>query len=446
VSFDERAEKIGEIEGIAAGALSPKDGRARLGELLADEATAIRTLAARAAGRYSYDAELMSELQRLVTFDGEADVRRSAIVSLGQVLFEGDLVSVAQAGPRSDEPSQEQAAEVQGFLEEQADGGARSDAERYAAVEALAVRSSDPALHQRLTDLWTLGGTGAKATVLRCVAAGGDRRFGPLVLEAMKEDEPLLRRLAAKAAGEIGLRRAEKKLCRWVKRERSHVRRAAIHALALLDTHSSREFLIELAEGPDPDAALTSAEALDSSSGLYAFLVEMDKVQAKAKRKSRRKERSGKAAALETSAVESPVLEKESDGSAEAESKTEAAADLETEAAADLEPEAEPSNMSAGNEAEVPDEEAGQGTEAEVCGQPETERDAKGIESLEKKVSGKSSPPELAKKSDMEASEADEQVGEGFTPEALEQAKTALEDDPGPDSESHEGTESDSSA
>lgn len=268
-----RVEKLAELASIRDQALAPAAAHARLAVLLADPDADVRAAAATAAGSYTGDAALVRQVLGLARDDASGDVRREADLALGQVVREGDLASAGSPhdapDPACGEPPTDLFAEARAHLLAILEGDGAPEAERLAAMEALAHLSGEPAVVAAIERAAAAGGV-ARRAALRAMGWSGDAaRWGAEILRGLEADEPDVLIAAAWAAGQAEVREATPRLIALLgaagsPRSDATVARRAAEALGRTGGPQAAQALLAAAEtAPDEDVRQAARDALE---------------------------------------------------------------------------------------------------------------------------------------------------------------------------------------
>ncbi len=142
---------------------------------------------------------------------------------------------------------------------------------RRAALRSLAWVSNDEVdLHIR--DAYASEHLPLRVSAVFSMGRSNDRRYQHVVLSELTSVTPLMRREAARAAGELELREAVPALKQLIDDPVADVRRAAVRALGQIGGDESRQALEAIAQTNDPEIAGAAEEALAEHDFLYGDL------------------------------------------------------------------------------------------------------------------------------------------------------------------------------
>jgi HEAT repeat protein len=188
-------------------------------------------------------------------------VRAAAATALGRFMYQGvmnklskrrhDQVYSALMGALISSPEQSRA--------------------RRAALRSLAYVSNDE-VDLRIRDAYASEHLPLRISAVFSMGRSNDRRYQHVVLGELTSVTPIMRREAARAAGELELREAVPTLKQLIDDPVADVRRAAVRALGQIGGDDSRQALEAAAQSNDPEIAGAAEEALAEYEFLYGDL------------------------------------------------------------------------------------------------------------------------------------------------------------------------------
>ncbi|MEX2162020.1 MAG: HEAT repeat domain-containing protein [Anaerolineales bacterium] len=226
---------------------------------LGDEDARVRLTAVRALWS-SEDVGLLPGLFEMLATDESNEVRAQAAAALGRFVYLGELGKIPEASLKSIEDR------LFKVLESNSDSLVRRRA-----LESLGY-SSRPEVpdlieqaYERDDDEWVI-------SALFAMGRSADDRWGPLVIERLKDTDAELSREAARAAGELELGEALPALLELLHEEDSELRLAAAWSLSQIGGNGVEDALEELLERTeDEDETDLIEDALEN----LAFTHEM---------------------------------------------------------------------------------------------------------------------------------------------------------------------------
>ena len=205
--------------------------------------------------------------------DIEAVVRAEAMIALGKFIYEAEMEEFS-------ERLAEQARDL--MIDRYYDYTEELDVRRRA-LEAVA-KGTHPAVENMIVEAYDTPELKMRASALFAMGVSCDTdRWRDIVLEELDSEQPELRFEAARAAGELVLEEAVRKLIELAQEEDPEIRMASVVALGEIGTQEARRGLSNLAEHAseieDDDMLELVEEALELASlmgGLFNPLLGFD--------------------------------------------------------------------------------------------------------------------------------------------------------------------------
>jgi HEAT repeat protein len=140
-----------------------------------------------------------------------------------------------------------------------------------AALRALAYVSNDE-MELRVRDAYASEHLPLRVSAVFAMGRSNERKYAAAVMNELHSVQPAMRRVAARASGELELREAVGDLGRLVDDTDAGVRRAAIAALGKIGGDDARHRLQKAAQSDDAETAVAAQAALDEYEFLYGDL------------------------------------------------------------------------------------------------------------------------------------------------------------------------------
>ncbi|MEX1248157.1 MAG: HEAT repeat domain-containing protein [Anaerolineales bacterium] len=208
---------------------------------LSDEDARVRVTAVRALW-LSEDAGLTPRLLEILDGDESTEVRAQATAALGRFVYLGELGKIPELVFRSIE---ERLLKIVGKDEEPLVQRRALESLGYSSLPEIADLIEQA--YERDDDEWV-------ASALFAMGRSADDRWGPLVIERLKDPNAELSREAARSAGELELNEAVPPLLDLLHEEDSELRLAAAWSLSQIggsDVEDALEELLERTEDED---------------------------------------------------------------------------------------------------------------------------------------------------------------------------------------------------
>lgn len=203
-------------------------------------------------GLWEYDrADLILPLLRLMNQDPDVAVRAVAASSLGRFLFMVEC----------EELEAHQGALIRAGLEAVIEDPAEEVEVQRRAVESIAF-INDGIVRRIIDRAYAHDDAGMRQSALFAMGRNADRFWTETVLAELNAETPGMRAEAARAAGEMNLRRAVEPLIQMVEDADREVQQAAVWALGQIGGKRARGVLERYVESEDEDLAAMADEAL----------------------------------------------------------------------------------------------------------------------------------------------------------------------------------------
>lgn len=188
-------------------------------------------------------------------------VRAAAATALGRFMYQGVM----------DKLSQRRRDQVYSALMGALIGSSEESRARRAALRSLAWVSNDE-VDLRIRDAYASEHLPLRISAVFSMGRSNDRRYQHVVLGELTSVTPVMRREAARAAGELELREAVPALKQLIDDPVADVRRAAVRALGQIGGDESRQALEAAIQSNDSEIAGTAEKALAEHDFLYGDL------------------------------------------------------------------------------------------------------------------------------------------------------------------------------
>ncbi len=205
--------------------------------------------------------DMIDVLAVILRSDPSDAVRAAAATGLGRFMYQGVM----------DKLSKRRRDQVYSALMGALIASPEQSRTRRAALRSLAYVSNDE-VDLRIRDAYASEYLPLRVSAVFSMGRSNDRRYQHVVLGELTSVTPIMRREAARAAGELELREAVPALKQLIDDPVADVRRAAVRALGQIGGDESRQALEVAAQSNDPEIATTAKEALAEYDFLYGDL------------------------------------------------------------------------------------------------------------------------------------------------------------------------------